>query len=347
MAAVDFGSGRFDDSRPQRSQAQDYRYQDDYDDYGYDDGRPAADPADGVAARLGRLTHYLGALVSVALMVGLMVWGYRLVSRDVSGIPVIRAIEGEARTAPSDPGGELASHTGLAVNDVAAGNELVPVQEVAIAPAATGLAEEDVAMGQLGASAQEPMTPLDPPLDLAEAPVIPLPDSEKPAVDDLAFSEEAAPELNMAEQLAEQVASEVSMPQPAIAVSARPMPRPHRVAAVEPASTTVTDAPAARPITVEDEMPAPAPSVAVAAGSSLVQIGAFDSNAIASGEWDRISGRFSSLFSGKSPVIQTTQRNGRTFYRLRVAGFETRDDARRFCAALVAEGMDCLPMQAN
>ena len=53
----------------------------------------------------------------------------------------------------------------------------------------------------------------------------------------------------------------------------------------------------------------------------MVQVGAFDSNAIASGEWSRLSGRHGSLFSGKSPVIQEHQSNGRTFFRLRVAGF--------------------------
>ena len=43
--------------------------------------------------------------------------------------------------------------------------------------------------------------------------------------------------------------------------------------------------------------------------------------------------------------MQTTKKNGRTFYRLRVAGFESRDDARRFCAALLAEGADCIATQ--
>ena len=37
-----------------------------------------------VSARgLDGLTHYLGAVVSVLLLIGLVVWGYKLVARDV------------------------------------------------------------------------------------------------------------------------------------------------------------------------------------------------------------------------------------------------------------------------
>ena len=124
------------------------------------DPRYAADPAagDGIATRIARLTHYLGALASVGLMVGLLAWGWQLVSRDVSGVPVIRAIEGEARSAPDNPGGELANYSGLTVNEVAAGAASAPVQELALAPSASELTGDDVAMGALGVEAREPST---------------------------------------------------------------------------------------------------------------------------------------------------------------------------------------------
>ncbi|MDN3711791.1 SPOR domain-containing protein [Paracoccus cavernae] len=79
----------------------------------------------------------------------------------------------------------------------------------------------------------------------------------------------------------------------------------------------------------------------------MVQIGAFDSNALAEGEWNRVSGKFGSLFSGKAQVIQKAESGGRNFWRLRAAGFESRDEARRFCAALIAEGIDCIPATAK
>ena len=43
-------------------------------------------------------------------------------------------------------------------------------------------------------------------------------------------------------------------------------------------------------------------------------------------------------------MIQKAQSGGRTFYRLRAHGFEDLADARRFCALLVAEGPDCIPV---
>ncbi|WBU53571.1 SPOR domain-containing protein [Paracoccus sp. SCSIO 75233] len=165
------------------------------------------------------------------------------------------------------------------------------------------------------------------------------------------------------DQAAEMMDEPAAEAAPVAAIAAtRPARRPAAIAArAQAALATATEtvaatetaeaAPAARPeeapqAVAEAEAPEPAPAQ-VASGAPLVQIGAFDSGSIANSEWGRISGRFSSLFSGKSPVVQTTERNGRTFYRLRVAGFDSRDDARRFCAALIAEGTDCYPATAQ
>lgn len=352
MAVTDFGARRFADSEPRRARNYPYQHQaqDDYDEeYGwYDEGQ--GDPMDqpeGLGARLGRLTHYLGAVMSVMLLIGLVVWGYKLVARDVSGVPVIRATLGEARTAPEEPGGELARNGGLTVNEIAAGVAMPPNAEIAIAPAPTGLAEDDMAMGQLAdtaalnaaAGAIAPVTAQDPvvamtdaeaaipPADLAEMGIV--------SADDLAATTE--------EPLA---ATEAEAPAPVIA-AARPAPRPASIAArARPAAAQAAPAerPAIEQAVAEAAEEAPEP-VRVAAGSPVVQLGAFDSDAIANKEWGRISGRFSSLFAGKAQVVQTTKKNGRTFYRLRVAGFESRDDARQFCAALLAEGADCIATQ--
>ncbi|RJL00318.1 SPOR domain-containing protein, partial [Paracoccus aestuarii] len=90
--------------------------------------------------------------------------------------------------------------------------------------------------------------------------------------------------------------------------------------------------------------PAPTPVAASSASGPVVQVGAFDSNAIAQNEWQRLAGRNGSLFSGKSPVIQEHNSNGRTFWRLRVAGFGSISEARQFCSALQSSGTDCLAL---
>ncbi|MDO5530134.1 MAG: SPOR domain-containing protein [Paracoccus sp. (in: a-proteobacteria)] len=380
MAVTDFGAGRFDDSRPYRGASRKYAYQhqayDDYDEdawYEEDSGEVLA-PPDSIGARLGRVTHYLGALVSVLLMIGLVVWGYKLIVRDVSGIPVIRAMEGDFRTTAENPGGQLGGQTTLAVSQVAGGVSQPAQPQVAIAPAPTGLDESDVTMAELGH--EGPMfAPIEDPAQsrmvqleaqaAAEAvaleDAVPAEDADVAALagaDDLAAAVAEMAAATGAAVLGDEPAAEAAEEAPAIAaISApRPAPRPASITArAAAAASSPAEAPAsqqtaeaappaerpAEPAAAEAE-PEPAP-VQVAAGAPLVQIGAFDSNAIAASEWGRISGRFSSLFSGKSQVIQTTERNGRTFYRLRVAGFESRDDARRFCAALIAEGADCIP----
>jgi len=94
---------------------------------------------------LSKAMSYVGALSSVALVLGLGIWGYQLTMRDVSDVPVIRALEGPARVQPDDPGGQLAQHQGLAVNDVQAEGEASgPAPQVILAPAPIDLTPEDI-----------------------------------------------------------------------------------------------------------------------------------------------------------------------------------------------------------
>ena len=364
----------------------------------WDGADPVASPArlrdrDGVLGRVARLTHYLGALVSVFLMVSLAVWGYRLVVRDVSGVPVIRAVEGDARVAPAEPGGELTDRTGLAVNNVAAGAEPGRVDKVAIAPAPTALDGQDVPMGELGATAQEASVVSDEAVaDPAEASVA-LTDAEvaRRAAEAQAAAAQGVPEVAPSEtdlvaasaavtdasgQRTQDTAITAALVEagalPAVATATRPLPRPQRIAAAnavpaapqvaaeaapvvlaDAAVTSAADAAEAAPVAAETaaepavEAPAAPVQAAVATGTPLVQIGAFDSGTIAESEWARVSGRYGDLFAGKAPVVQEHKANGRTFYRLRVAGFESRDAARKFCAALIEAGADCIPAVAK
>ncbi len=381
MAVVDFRSGGFQGTQPQKH-AQDYPYdhgaddgqwQDSGWDGGHDDALPAESPS--LLGRLSRLTHYLGALISVGLIVILGVWGFKLVVRDVSGVQVIRAIQGEARTAPDNPGGELTDRTGLAVNTVAAGSRPGRVDQVALAPAGARLEDQDVPMGALGATEQQPSRAVELPLLDEAARTIAMSDAEAAAaaeadaIASAVVSDAPAADAPVNEVLTDLAGQETqdtaitnalaeaqaaAVPAPAVAQSTRPAPRPRRTAA---ATTVARDAapaptpaasetrPAAAPKPAE-AAPEPAP-VKVASGSAMVQIGAFDSDALAKGEWGRVSGKFGALFAGKARVVQEAQSGGRTFWRLRAGGFASKDEARRFCAALIAEGVDCIPATAK
>lgn len=359
MAVLDFRGGGFHGVRPRQVRDMMFGEQD----QGYQpmDPQPSQDGYS-MAARATRALNYFGALVSVALMIGLIVWGYQLVVRDVSGIPVIRAIEGAARIAPEEPGGKLAEYSGLAVNTVAAGQAPARVDRVAIAPSAASLTDEDVPMGSLGATAQ-PMQADDDDAVLA-SPRTPVLDLPHRSGDDRmadALLAETTPEGSVSATVTDDTGgivkpeeinkalAEAAVPQSAVlADSSRPAPRPRRLASVAPANDAAPVAAMAAPETRPEAAPAPAKAemktVQPASGAAIAQIGAFDSDAVARSEWQRLSGKSGGLFAGKSPVIQKTERNGRTFWRLRVAGFSGKDDARSFCSSLKAKGTDCIAL---
>lgn len=86
--------------------------------------------------------------------------------------------------------------------------------------------------------------------------------------------------------------------------------------------------------------PEPAPAAPAAPAGSMVQLGAFDSQAIANEAWASMTGRFGYLGGLEKRVIPAKV-GGRTFYRLRaVAG--SADQARDICARLKVAGENCL-----
>ena len=76
-------------------------------DFSYDDAYGVDEAARG--ASVTTFMNWAGAAVSLALIAGLGYWGWQLLVRDVSGVPVITALEGPMRVAPDNPGGEIAN----------------------------------------------------------------------------------------------------------------------------------------------------------------------------------------------------------------------------------------------
>jgi cell division protein FtsN len=72
----------------------------------------------------------------------------------------------------------------------------------------------------------------------------------------------------------------------------------------------------------------------------VVQLGAFDSAALAKSQWMKISQSRGAL-KDYGTVHSTVQVNGRTFYRLAVRGFENRGAAWATCGMLRTSGQDC------
>jgi len=287
---------------------------------------------------IGKLTNLTGAAVSLALVVGVGVWGYKLLVRDVSGIPVVRAAAGEMRVRPEEPGGDFAQHQGLSVNTIAAiGSTEERAEQLRLAPEPTVLAEEDQPMPEIEDAAMVETPEADAPVDGNIIAAL-----ESGSVEDLvaqltqgvtpmdALEAENVPVLASADVQA--VPDSVG----GMRVSLRPSLRPKRanrtVAATPVAATAISSS------AVELE------AGSLSAGTRLVQLGAFDSPEIARAQWGKLNARFAPFMEGKQRIVMEAKSGGRTFYRLRAHGFEDIGDARRFCSALVAESVDCIPV---
>lgn len=324
------------------------------------------------AAKLQRTFNIVGAVASLALVVGLGIWGYRLAVRDVNGVPVIKAMEGPMRISPVDPGGEIADNKGLAVNDVPeAGVARPPPEKLVLAPRPMELAPEDAS--GLAGSAQPGLSEVSAPTDqltadadlaLAAAPVV-----------ESAVPTEVAVDAALAEALGE-VAEDIPVepgvalapdptledaPDGAILASIRPRVRPGTQA--DGLTDGLTDGPAEvatdgqAPMLMDGQAEAPAPAEMTAmpapnevdpatltSGTRLVQFGTFDTAEEARAAWSVLQGRFGELMAEKAMVVQPAESGGRAFYRLRAYGFEGEDDARRFCSAFVAQDATCIPV---
>jgi cytoskeletal protein RodZ len=98
-------------------------------------------------------------------------------------------------------------------------------------------------------------------------------------------------------------------------------------------------APAAKPIrTAKAEPAAPA---ADGAKGTMVQIGAFSTQAIADAEFAKAKAAFTSFTAGKSKHIERAEVGGKIYYRTAFAGFD-RAGAHAFCRALLAAKKGCI-----
>ncbi|MEE9389262.1 MAG: SPOR domain-containing protein [Paracoccaceae bacterium] len=294
-------------------------------------------------AHMAGVVNWLGALVSVTLMAGLAFWGYQLMVRDVSGVPVVRALEGPMRITPLDPGGSNAQHQGLAVNNIAAvGEAEAPADRLVLAPKPTALGAQDPTAAELQEiqATLAPVVPQDSDvIEMAAVSPAALNDAASAApmvTDQAALIEAALRQVEDISAVADMAAGDVVAASVAgVARSLRPMARP----AVTHSAPVIAapDGPVSGQVNSinPDDVPV---------GTRLAQLGAFETPEIAQGEWMKISARFEEFMTDKSQVIEQAQSGGKVFYRLRAHGFEDLSDARRFCSALLAGQANCIPV---
>ncbi|WP_417250712.1 SPOR domain-containing protein [Celeribacter sp.] len=282
--------------------------------------------------RLG-FAQWAGATVSLALIVMIGVWGYKQMVRDVSGVPVIRALEGEARVIPDDPGGQLAVHQGLAVNTVTAdGSAAAPADSLTLAPRQIGLTDEDLPMGTI-----------------APATLTAVEDAENtnPYAEELTQVEPTSapvnPDVDAMQELAATEADAIET-MPAAFISPFPTPRPARAIKLASADGGASLNGVAGDILAAVGVVGEVDVAAVPAGTAVVQLGAFAQQEAARLKWDSLVDQFSDFMEGKQRMIVEASAGGKTFYRLRAVGFDGIEDSNRFCAALDAMNASCVPV---
>ena len=273
-------------------------------------------------AHVGSFAGWIGAFISLILLVGIAVWGYQMVMRDVNGIPVVRAAQDPMRIAPLNPGGTPAENQGLSVNAVAGENASAPLaNRVVLAPQPFGLTDEDTSVSQLQNAARNGAV-----VNVSSK-------SIQDLVAQIASANEPLKPLGAALREASPLVASELLPKsrPGVRRSLRPKLRPGWFQTVSLAQ----NAAAARDVVDVDP-------ASLVRNTPLVQLGAFESEAIAKSEWGNISGRFGPIFNAKNRVIERAKSGGKVFYRLRASGFADRDATRRFCSALKAENTKCI-----
>ncbi len=309
---------------------------------------------------LAAALNWAGAFLSILLIAGLATWGWKLWVRDVTGVPVVRALEGPMRVAPDEPGGLASNYQGLTVNRIAEERIVAPSDQVVLAPQPTTLDEdEDLAMAALPPMDDDVPTNTSSTIFDETSAVPEIGEALTLSADAMAQIEDDATEV-LASVLPDTVSSDVILPEEGelsatdLAVQlalgngdARPDPSEARLVnasvpltsprpLVRPANLQLVSAPALANGEVEP--------AAIPPGTRLVQLGAYADPAVARVEWDNRLARFGDYMVGKERVVQEAETGGQPFYRLRAMGFTDLADARRFCAVLVADGSNCIPV---
>ncbi len=257
------------------------------------------------------------ALLVLAMFAGVVWLAYTQgVARGRTETPVITAAAGPARTAPQNPGGAQQPYQGFKIYEQPA----PPDDDTA---GATPVSPPPPAKQAVTESAAPPPAAKPAPAPVAAAP--------KPAA--------------------------VAPPKP-VPVVAAPPAAPPKAAAVKPEPTPLMIGPATAPPralgaaaatpkpVATAAKPVPAAPAASVPGSYALQIGAYKSQADAETAWKSYKAKHAALLSGYNSDVQQADLGEKgTWYRLRVAGFPSKDVAAALCDRLKADGGGCFPGQ--
>jgi len=275
--------------------------------------------------------NIVGSVISLVVFVGIIGWGAQTMLRDSSGVPVVQALDGPVRIAPEDPGGVLASHQGLTVNEVASSQGLVALEDrLQLAPRPINLQAEDQPTATLMAASTA----------LQKNSTLNLMAPER-----LIAAEDLSTVDKTAEDLAATLAARTFIIQN---ISAADQAGSSMVSASAGLGLTQSLRPRVRPAMFK-VIPAPAAETSgeISRGTPMAQLGAFGSQDNAMEAWTDLSERHGDYLVGKPHLILKAKVGGSIIYRLRVHGFTDSADARRLCTALNGQNAECYSVVMN
>ena len=260
--------------------------------------------------------NIVGAVISLMVFLGIVGWGTKMIVRDNSVVPVVRALGGAMRVSPIDPGGVLASHQGLTVNEVVSSQDKLPLQDsLQLAPRPINLRAEDQPAAILLATAAL----------LAESSPLAVITNDSVAANlgNLSTSSNI-PGVPVRQDPA-QTDSNLAINSDGLGPRQSPRPR------MRPLISFAL--PVKKPGTVVPQV--------ILNDRPMAQLGAFGSKKIAMQAWEKISQLHGDYLIGKQHIILKAEVGGIIIYRLRVHGFSDLGAARRLCSALNSQNAEC------
>ena len=287
----------------------------------------------------------IGLLALVAAFAGFVYLAYMQgVRNGAVGAPppVITAEGGPYKVAPQNPGGQSFANQDKMIFDRVEGSSANEEKTASSAPASS-------------ASGDDMVSHKSAPLVVADSSPTatkPLPITPTPATAPAAAASAPAPAQDHADGIAAAIEkADTQVPQsaatndltPKVAppvAKAEPVETPKPTTMTPPAETKVATA---EPPPTAKAAPPSAPAAAGAAGAYAVQIASYKDMPAAQDAWKKFSAKFGDAIGAHGPDYQTADVPGKgTYYRLRVAGFDSKESAGAFCSQLKAKSQGCI-----